>query len=204
MMPRLKRLCMRSCGTVVRAVYKIWYMYSLWWSGAVSVEEVPDVEQTRVGVEPLQAAFDVAQPDAAASDILDLPSFAPPVLDNAPTEIFEDDFLTVYHPRSRRSPVIARFDQYNSNPPLEPLDPRRLSSAPWDPFQSRLDFEFAEFTQKAALSKEQVSTLLELVSHIRAEPDALSFKSYSDVKNAWEVASFMVPNVCTPVLPTQM
>ncbi|KAI0648452.1 hypothetical protein C8Q79DRAFT_905404 [Trametes meyenii] len=121
-----------------------------------------------------------------------LPTFKPPELQSVPADLREDDFLVVNHPHDGRLPVIQHFEDFSQAPP--PQDPSTLNTKPWDPFNSRLDFEFAEFALDAALNQGQISRLLELVHGIADHREDFSFKSYTDVKGAWDLASCVSPS----------
>ncbi|OJT12638.1 hypothetical protein TRAPUB_10879 [Trametes pubescens] len=165
---------------------------------STSVEDVPEVDPEDNGT--LKAVFvdAPAQSRARDSDRLFLPTFEPPVLRNIPSPLCEDDFLTVHHPRAGRPPTIDHFDDYKPDRPDDPVDLSRLNKTPWEPFKSRIDFEFAEFALGASLNQGQISTLLELVGRIKEEPTAFSLQSHSDLKNAWEAASHVSPGTKLP------
>ncbi|KAI0371886.1 hypothetical protein BV20DRAFT_992080 [Pilatotrama ljubarskyi] len=148
---------------------------------------------------PLEAVFvdaqssesDSSAPSTPTGDALRLPTFRPPTLYNAPAELVEDDFLTVYHPHARRAPTIHHFDEFSRSRP-DP-DPMSLGSTPWAPYQSLLDFRFAEFTLEASLNQGKVNKLLALIKSIVESPSEFTFDTYTDVKRAWEAASTVAP-----------
>ncbi|KAI0684472.1 hypothetical protein BC835DRAFT_1293143 [Cytidiella melzeri] len=62
-------------------------------------------------------------------------------------------------------------------------------SNPWKPFKTRLDFELAEFTQKASLNKQLINSLFKLVKDIVSKPTNLTLESADDVNCVWESAT---------------
>ena len=57
------------------------------------------------------------------------------------------------------------------------------STDPWYPFWSQLDFEFAELTLEATLSKEQTTQLLTLAQQIHVCMEKFILQSYHDLQN---------------------
>ncbi|KAI0374197.1 hypothetical protein BV20DRAFT_1041702 [Pilatotrama ljubarskyi] len=150
---------------------------------------------------PLAAVFDdpssrssptsnVSSPFTA--DEHPLPTFRPPTLRNPPAQIQDDDFLTVPHPHSGKSPTIQHLVDFTRETPKP--DPSHLSHKPWEPaFQSLLDFEFADFVLEASLNEGEANKLLRLVRRIAESPAELTFDTYKDIKKAWKVASHITP-----------
>ncbi|KAI0649456.1 hypothetical protein C8Q79DRAFT_999221 [Trametes meyenii] len=130
-------------------------------------------------------------PSAFATGFPDV-HLADNVLQNPPADLRADDFLAVHHPHSEQPPTTHHFEDFSREPPKP--DPSKLSDRPWEPFQSQLDFEFAEFTLNAALNQGQIDILLKLVDRIAVNRTDFSFRSYGDVKGAWEAASHMSPD----------
>ncbi|KAI0649720.1 hypothetical protein C8Q79DRAFT_1062206 [Trametes meyenii] len=140
----------------------------------------------------LEAVFEFSTVHAQPRSTLHLPTFKQPVLQNPPADLCADDFLAVHHPHSERPPTTHHFEDFSREPPKP--DPSKLSNRPWEPFQSQLDFEFAEFALNAALNQGQIDILLKLVDRITVNRMDFSFRSYGDVKGAWEAASHMSPD----------
>ncbi|KAG1846280.1 hypothetical protein F4604DRAFT_1884179 [Suillus subluteus] len=72
-----------------------------------------------------------------------------------------DDIKVDYHPNSQIPSTIHHFADFSRTRPTEASVPR--NHAPWEPFQTRLDFEVAEIALEAALTAEQTNRLLSLV-----------------------------------------
>ncbi|KAI6162422.1 hypothetical protein EDD17DRAFT_1776488 [Pisolithus thermaeus] len=64
-----------------------------------------------------------------------------------------------------------------------------LSTDPWYPFQSHLDFEFAELVLEAALNKEQVNHFLKLLKSVHSTTEVFTINEYNDIQNTWKAAS---------------
>jgi hypothetical protein len=60
---------------------------------------------------------------------------------------------------------------------------------------SRADFEFAEIALEAALTKDQVDSMIKLIGRLIQGQDSLTLTSHSDLRKAWDAASELV----TPV-----
>ncbi|KAF6759067.1 hypothetical protein DFP72DRAFT_844827 [Ephemerocybe angulata] len=74
-------------------------------------------------------------------------------------------------------------------PWAKPGGPRsKKPRAPWHPFKSRLDFEFAELLQGANLSKSQLDSFVTIVHKILKRPDEFSFKDGRHVSETWNAA----------------
>ncbi|KAH9850401.1 hypothetical protein C2E23DRAFT_735177 [Lenzites betulinus] len=124
-----------------------------------------------------------------------------PTLHNPPPDLRVDDFLTVHHPHSKLRPTVQHFEDFvrDSQPKLDPSSiPRR----PWEPFRSRIDFEFAQFALEAALNNNQIDRLLKLIGTISTTPSDFSFKNAGDVKGAWDVASHLSTSFKTHTFTT--
>ncbi|KAF8802171.1 hypothetical protein BYT27DRAFT_7113291, partial [Phlegmacium glaucopus] len=105
-------------------------------------------------------------------------------------DLHADDIKVQYHPHSKKTEHIYRFEEYksnltNSNAPL-PIDPQ-----PWKPFRTRLDFEFAEFMLDAHLNESQSASLISLVRNCIADPAAFTFTDGQDLKRCWKHAQDM-------------
>lgn len=72
------------------------------------------------------------------------------------------DFKTEYHPRSKQPTLFQTSDAFcmnrSSDPPCNPT--------PWHPFWCKGDFEFAKIALEASLNKEQIESLLNLISRV--------------------------------------
>lgn len=105
-----------------------------------------------------------------------------------------NDICETYHPRTGRPTRLHSFEEYKSE--RQEPDPDALDDQPWKPFRSRADFEFAELTLEARMNRGQIDRLIAIVDSIVTRQSAFSFKGYSDVDAAWQLASAKHPTVC--------
>jgi len=105
-----------------------------------------------------------------------------------------DDIRVEFHPSSHRDTTVHHFEEYgkrNANlvPPTD--------DAPWRPFPSRLDFEFAELAHKAALSRAEIDGFLRIMQRCSAGKEKLTLSSAADVNETWKAASQHLTPVCS-------
>ncbi|KAF7980011.1 hypothetical protein HWV62_40118 [Athelia sp. TMB] len=105
-------------------------------------------------------------------------------------EALPDDIRTEYHPQSRREPKVARFEDYGRQA-SEHREQELRNAIPWEPYQTRLDFELSELMLEAALNKNQTSRLISLIRRAQAasSEDTFTIKSYSELVSVREQAS---------------
>jgi len=106
-----------------------------------------------------------------------------------------DSIRTEYHPHSQRPPKLVKFKDFRRQEPAEGRPPKSSLEDPWQPFQSRADFEFAELALEAALNKRQVEKLIGIFEHCKSGQDTFSIKNHKDLRDLWKDASALV----TPV-----
>jgi hypothetical protein len=103
-----------------------------------------------------------------------------------------DSIKTEYHPRSGRLNRIENFEDYKerttTNMPSPPTNP-------WRPFQSKLDFKFAELALEACLTKKQVEKFISIVNRCSTGEEHLNIGSHKQLCEAWDQASSLL----TPV-----
>ena len=103
--------------------------------------------------------------------------------------------MTVYHPSACRAPTVERFEEYGQEQDdIESVIP---DTDPCSVFGSRTEFEFAELTHEANLSKRQIKRLLKLIDRIASRKDRFSFKTEDDIGRAWNRAKLRYPTVCS-------
>lgn len=76
--------------------------------------------------------------------------------------------------------------------PTEPPD-----NEPWRPFNSRTDFEFAEFVHGTALNRTQIDKLIGIIRRCQDAPNSFTFKNHKDLKGSLEDASKLLTPVTT-------
>lgn len=132
-------------------------------SGGPAVPSVPDVF-----FDPSPAPT----PSTSGSSSMNEHSLATPTNNTAPSDAPEaarpsaDSIKIEYHPNSGLPPAVSSFEEFNRHRAAMEAEPAP-DREPWGPFISRLDYEFAEFTLRAALSKKNINTLLDMVSTLR-------------------------------------
>jgi len=111
-----------------------------------------------------------------------------------------DSIKTEYHPHSAWPHRIENFEDYTerdtTNIPLPSPDP-------WRPFQTKLDFEFAEVVLKACISKAHAEKLISIIHRCQAGEEHLNIGSHKQLCETWDNASSLltpVPNLAL-VLP---
>jgi hypothetical protein len=106
-----------------------------------------------------------------------------------------DDIKVVYHPGAGRQTKIYPFEDFSTER-TESIPAAACTRAPWHPFDSREDFEFAELVHDARMSREVVERMLQLIGKVASGEARISFRSHSDVQRAWDEASLFYPTVC--------
>lgn len=120
------------------------------------------------------------------------PITAPPIeayVDPAEPAPRLDDIRTEFHPRSGRAPLTESFEIYGRK--AKKAKKTVQDTEPWSPFQTRADFELAEFALDACLNARQFNTILKLVQN-----NEVTFKNDHDLKTAWAHASNLLTPVC--------
>ncbi|KAI6099252.1 hypothetical protein EV401DRAFT_2061862 [Pisolithus croceorrhizus] len=99
-----------------------------------------------------------------------------------------DDILVEHHPSTARPSEKIPFVEFAQGhwPRAYKLD---FSTDPWYPFQSHLNFEFAELTLEAALSKEQINCFLKLIKSACYRHDSFTLNEYAGLCSTWHAAS---------------
>ena len=102
-------------------------------------------------------------------------------------------YLIEHHPHAEIPSVWRPASQYQH---VLPVDFTQLNQEPWRPFNTRLDFEVAEFLLQNGLNKAQGTMFFDLVHRIVRNPRQLTLASYEDVQKAWDEAKSVQPAVC--------
>ncbi|KAH9858046.1 hypothetical protein C2E23DRAFT_719166 [Lenzites betulinus] len=157
------------------------------------------------GAGPALAPVAAAGPAGAAtippaipthSDVFYQPPATVPIGEGSPSPAEADTIRVEYHPNSRRPPKISPIEDFTRRraPDIQPTHHRE----PWHPFLSRLDFEFAEISLAAALSKKHMDELIALIRRAKEGEDTFSLRSHADVMDGWTQAQ----NKVTPFTKT--
>jgi hypothetical protein len=119
----------------------------------------------------------------------------PPILTGTATPEL-NDIMTEFHPSCQHSPTIEPMDKYGFKKPS--LSVPELK--PWEPFQTRLDFEVSKLALEAMLNQSQIKCLVNLIHQAvekETKDDVFTIKSASEMKELWKLAS----GKCTGVIP---
>jgi hypothetical protein len=125
---------------------------------------------------------------------------SPPISTNEPQK---DHIHTEYHEKSGRAAKTSRLEDYRAREPAKVQPPPRgsnLNDKPWSPFKSRADFEFAEVTLEAALSKKQIEKLIKISQRCINGEDTFNLTSHREICEIWTDASAMVSPVSVSYL----
>ncbi|KAH6902842.1 hypothetical protein BKA70DRAFT_1111973 [Coprinopsis sp. MPI-PUGE-AT-0042] len=103
----------------------------------------------------------------------------------------QDDIRIVHHPNSNIPERLYRFEEYtesveafhNSIDTSEPV-----TTTPWRPFRTRLDFEIAELVQDTNMSRRQRDSLIRLIKRCIAEPEQFTLINEDDLQRTWDAA----------------
>ncbi|KAF9219660.1 hypothetical protein BS17DRAFT_716720 [Gyrodon lividus] len=96
-----------------------------------------------------------------------------------------DSFKTEYHPKGGHMALYKSFSTFGQQTSSKHVP----DDEPWIPFLSRADFEFAEITHAAAMSKEQVDKPIHLVRRISGGQSDFTLKSHADISKGWAHAA---------------
>jgi hypothetical protein len=110
----------------------------------------------------------------------------------------KNDVRRDFHEKSGLPSEFIAFDNYyhNTHNPSDIHNPTpETSDAPWKPFGSLSEFEFAEVALEAALNKKQVDKLLKIVQRCIKGEDGFDLQSHNDLTSAWKDAAAMVSPV---------
>ncbi|OBZ74321.1 hypothetical protein A0H81_05715 [Grifola frondosa] len=98
-----------------------------------------------------------------------------------------DDIKTEYHPSSKHPTEICRFDEYGHQNTTSFALPQ-VREDPWQPFRTRLDYEFGEIAQEAALNQKQTDALIRLFHKCASGQDSFTLSNHAELQKTWELA----------------
>ncbi|KAF9059913.1 hypothetical protein BDP27DRAFT_1495856, partial [Rhodocollybia butyracea] len=98
-----------------------------------------------------------------------------------------DDIKIEYHPNSGRVPSIQRFDEFGKQDHIQSQIP--LSSTPWQPWRSRMDFEVASLALECHMNEKQTNKLVNLLNHAARGLDAFTLKDHKEIQNIWDLSA---------------
>ncbi|KAJ6626082.1 hypothetical protein B0H10DRAFT_1782195, partial [Mycena sp. CBHHK59/15] len=108
--------------------------------------------------------------------------------DSASEESPTPEIKCVFHPHSQCPTIFQSFPDYlATNVSQERVIPR--DEAPWKPFQTRLDFEVAEFCELAMLNTEMTEILIALIQRCGHNMKNFTLTSHAELNKLWALAS---------------
>ncbi|KAF6743131.1 hypothetical protein DFP72DRAFT_1102075 [Ephemerocybe angulata] len=111
-------------------------------------------------------------------------------------DLVPGDVRIEYSPSLKRKAEYYRRDEYEEHRQKkgrsEGASTRVGADAPWHPFKTRTDFDFAELMFKGGLSKDQIASLLAIIRRCAEGDDILTFRGYPDLQSSWEEARHLV------------
>ncbi|KAF8227364.1 hypothetical protein L208DRAFT_1297238 [Tricholoma matsutake] len=114
------------------------------------------------------------------------PADHPPLIDGPQ----KGDIHIEFHDNSGRTTKISSFNDYCT--PRQPAHVPVATDAPWSPFKSCADFEFAEVTLAGALNKKQIKMLIMITQCCVKGKDSFNLTSHKQLAEIWGDASAMV------------
>ena len=108
-----------------------------------------------------------------------------------------DNIRTEYHPNSGRGVKVETFENYREHT-FKPISIPEITE-PWRPFQSRINFEFAQLALDASLTKAQCDKLIQLVEQCIRGQDSFNLTNHQDLYKTWDAVSMMLTPVSANV-----
>ncbi|KAF7296941.1 hypothetical protein MIND_00925900 [Mycena indigotica] len=101
----------------------------------------------------------------------------------------KDDIKREFHPHSGLPTQYIALNTYIQLEALGATSRPPPVSEPWLPFDTRLNYEFADFANTNMLDKKAVNALISLINRVAASPAQFTVKNYDDLNKRWEQAS---------------
>jgi hypothetical protein len=115
------------------------------------------------------------------------PNSGPVGDDPQPVHLNEDEDIRIeYHPRSGHATKFLKLNDYRQSVPDADVvaDPE-----PWFPFHTREDFEFAEITLEAGMTRKQSNALIKLFHRCIKGEGKFTISSHGDMANKFKAAA---------------
>ncbi|KIJ58589.1 hypothetical protein HYDPIDRAFT_178048 [Hydnomerulius pinastri MD-312] len=112
---------------------------------------------------------------------------AEPLIDGETYEL--DSIRTEYHPHTGKPPQVHNFSEFQRG--ASSCGPRP-KKRPWEPFNSRLDFDAADLALEACLSVAQTERLIKLIRRGNLKQEEFTLRNFKDIRSRWEAASHRV------------
>lgn len=103
----------------------------------------------------------------------------------------DSEIKRIFHPHSKGDPKFESLKNYvTTEERLRPMD-----KAPWTPFRSEFDFEFAEYCTQHMLNKDAIVALISLIRRSNTNPKDFTIANHQDLEDLWVLAA----HKCTEV-----
>jgi hypothetical protein len=99
------------------------------------------------------------------------------------------DIKIEYHPDTNRQPDIIPFKTYQARQKVK--KPKSKTRRPWKPFGTRSEFEFAEVTLKAGLTKNQVNALIQVMQRCIQGEDSFEIRDHDHLCTIWNAGAVL-------------
>jgi hypothetical protein len=100
-----------------------------------------------------------------------------------------DSIFTEYHPSSGRAPTIVPLHEHSHRHFPNTIPEQR----PWEPFNTRLDFELLEFAMETGFNRKQLARYIGLIHKAIAlsniENEKFTVQSVTEASKLWELAA---------------
>jgi hypothetical protein len=112
------------------------------------------------------------------------------------------DIKISYHPASKRPEqhfgINENMPGVSASTGSQPSGPGAAEApgpSPWHPFRSQLDYEIAELSLNAHLSKADTEHLLSIIHRCIETPEQFTLSSHKDLSEYWDMARSMTESV---------
>ncbi|KAJ7050105.1 hypothetical protein C8F01DRAFT_1237970 [Mycena amicta] len=142
------------------------------------------------------ASLAVDEEDAHLNDYMafESPPPSPPLVDDdlppdgAAVPESDSEIRRIFHPHSERETIYqSHYDFRKSQFPPKRRDP--TTQKPWEPFSTRLNFEFADFVQDTMLNKRQTEALISLIRACAENINSFTIRTHGDLTREWALPS---------------
>jgi hypothetical protein len=166
----------------------------------ISLGKVPDI-LPMLGRQHAPVATPTIPAVIAESDTVPLGVPAPHQTSQSPASGAVDlgTIDTIYHDHSGKAPLRETPEEYRQRRAREAAPappPESTPQHPWHPFATCADFEFAELSLNASLSRKEIGDFLALLCRCQAGTDKITLHDYSHLRDTWNEAAHLLTPVC--------
>jgi hypothetical protein len=99
------------------------------------------------------------------------------------------DIKIEYHTDTKKVPEFIPFKKYQARQKFKKSQSNTRN--PWKPFKTRSDFEFAEVSLRAGLTKNQVNRLIEVMQRCIDGKDSFNIRDHDHMSTIWEAGAVL-------------